>query len=85
MLPIFGFYASNASQRAGVILREIATRSDRVPVAERVDLPEIQESFRVSFSNEARVQPASPPDRQPTRTDGLGPTGIDAYRRIAGY
>lgn len=34
-------------------LREFFTRPDRLPQDQRVDLPEIQESFRVSFSEEA--------------------------------
>lgn len=37
----------------GAILREFAMRQDRVPLDERVDLPEIQESYRVNFSDEA--------------------------------
>ncbi len=37
----------------GSIFREFAVRQDRVPLSERVDLPEIQESYRVNFSDEA--------------------------------
>ena len=36
-------------------MRELAVRQDRLPQDERIDLPEIQESFRVSFSDEARL------------------------------
>lgn len=84
MLPIPSLFLSNASQRVGAILREIAPRGDRPPVDDQVDLPEIQESFRVSFSDESRLQSAAnPSDRQPARATGLGPVGLDAYRRIA--
>ena len=38
--------------RSGV-LREFVMRQDRPPRDQRVDLPEIQESFRVSFSDAA--------------------------------
>lgn len=41
--------------RPGALLRELAVRQDRLPQDERIDLPEIQESFRVSFSDEARA------------------------------
>lgn len=34
-------------------LREFAMRQDRLPADQQVDLPEIQESFRVSFSDAA--------------------------------
>lgn len=84
MLPIPIVNASNASQRAGSILREVAPRSDRVPADDRVDLPEIQESFRVSFSDQVRVRDsANQPDRPPIPAEGLIPTGVEAYRRIA--
>ena len=84
MLPISAFFPSHASQRPGSLLREIAPRSDRVPRDERVDLPEIQESSLVSFSEEARLQSlANPADRPPAHSPGLGPSGIEAYRRIA--
>ncbi len=45
--------------RHGSLLREVAGRQDRVPQDQRVDLPEIQESSRVSFSDEARAYDAS--------------------------
>jgi hypothetical protein len=53
--------------RPGAVLRELSLRQDRVPVDERVDLPEIQESFRVNFSDEARAS-------------GSGGLGNEAYR-----
>lgn len=34
-------------------LRDLFARPDRLPPEQRVDLPEIQESFRVSFSDAA--------------------------------
>lgn len=84
MLPIPPQFTLNASQRTGAFLREIAPRVDRIPADDRVDLPEIQESFRVSFSEEARAQASTnPPDRQPNRPEGLIQTGVEAYRRVA--
>lgn len=72
MIPLA--YPSNVlaaqAQRPGTLLRELAARQDRVAPDQRVDLPEIQESFRVSFSDEAHAsgsgslgneQPHSPP------------------------
>ncbi|WP_434515676.1 hypothetical protein AB6Q56_02820 [Dechloromonas sp. ARDL1] len=64
--------------RPGNLLREVAPRQDRVPQDQRVDLPEIQESFRVSFSDEARAYEAN----------GLGneqyrPVPADANPQIA--
>lgn len=53
--------------RPGALLRELSVRQDRVPLDERVDLPEIQESFRVNFSDEARAS-------------GSGGLGNEAYR-----
>lgn len=35
------------------LLREFVVRRDRIPLDERVDMPEIQESFRVALSDEA--------------------------------
>ena len=84
MLPIPILYAGTAPQRAGNILREVAPRADRVPADERVDLPEIQESFRVSFSDQVRVRHSdNQPDRPPLPAEGLIPTGVEAYRRVA--
>jgi hypothetical protein len=86
MLSIPLVIQNNASTRASALLRDIAPRQDRVPVDDRVDLPEIQESFRVSFSDQTRVQHAgNRPEHQPTRQQGLGPTGIEAYLRVAGF
>ncbi|MCK6406110.1 MAG: hypothetical protein L6Q60_08855 [Rhodocyclaceae bacterium] len=77
------------SPARGVVLREFAPRTDRVPRDLRVDTPEIQESFRVSFSD-AALAAASGSVRdaaqRPTVTDE-GELGADprllAYRRIA--
>lgn len=84
MLPIPIAPPLQGSQRIGGILREIAPRQDRIPVDERVDLPEIQESFRVSFSEETRVS-GSPPEspQAPGQQTGWQAAAIDAYRQIA--
>jgi hypothetical protein len=73
--------------RTGV-LREFVVRQDRPPLDQRVDLPEIQESFRVSFSDAARaaasensrdvVQKARPTDEQ-----GAAEMKLRAYQAIA--
>lgn len=41
-------------------LRDLAVRRDRIPLGERSDLPEIEESFRVSFSDAVRSGAGSP-------------------------
>ena len=67
MIPLA--YPSNVlaaqAQRPGTLLRELAARQDRVAPDQRVDLPEIQESFRVSFSDEARASGSSLGNEQP--------------------
>lgn len=86
MLPIPLTPPGTASSRASALTHDIAPRQDRIPADDRVDLPEIQESFRISFSDQARVQhAANQTEHQPYRHEGLGPTGIDAYRRVATF
>lgn len=56
MLPISYLNLANVPAFRSVQVRDgLVARQDRVPPAEQVDLPEIQESFRVSFSDEARL------------------------------
>ena len=77
----------------GVVLREFVPRTDRVPRDQRIDMPEIQESTRVSFSNAAlaaaagRVREAV---QRPTFVDDGGSDGsnrkasqLRSYRDIA--
>lgn len=47
-------------------LRDLAARRDRVPADERADMPEIEEAYRVSFSDAVRTTDAPPlrADRQ---------------------
>ena len=45
------------SASRSILLREFVPRADRVPRDERVDVPEIQESARVNFSDAAWRQP----------------------------
>lgn len=71
-----------------VALREFVMRQDRIPRDQRVDLPEIQESTRVTFSDAALaasaegtrnvVQKARPTDEQ-----GAAELQLRAYRAIA--
>lgn len=39
----------------GSVSRELSPRSDQLPVDAQVDLPEIQQSWKVSFSDDARA------------------------------
>ena len=56
MLPISYLNLANVPAFRSVQVRDgLVARQDRVPPAEQVDLPEIQESFRVSFSDDARL------------------------------
>ena len=70
MIPVS--YPSNHlsayALRPGNLLREVATRQDRIPQDQRVDPPEIQESFRVSFSDE-------------TLADKVGDLGNEQHRQ----
>lgn len=54
MLPLDRLTTNAAAiPSRSVILREFVTRQERPSHDQRVDLPEIQESFRVSFSDAA--------------------------------
>ncbi|MBS1142487.1 MAG: hypothetical protein H6R13_3940 [Proteobacteria bacterium] len=69
-------------------LREFVMRQDRVPRDERIDLPEIQESFRVSFSEAAlaaSVEDARNVVQKARPTDEGGATELQlrAYLDIA--
>lgn len=71
-----------------IALREFVMRQDRVPRDQRVDLPEIQESFRVSFSDAAVA--ASVEDvrnvaqkARPTDERGAAELQLRAYLAIA--
>lgn len=56
MLPISYLNLANVPAFRSVQVRDgLVARQDRVPPSQQVDLPEIQESFRVSFSDEARL------------------------------
>ena len=54
-----------------IFLRDVAMRQDRLPRDQRVDLPEIQESFRVSFSDAAMAASA---DNSRSVAQKAGPT-----------
>lgn len=61
MLPIAYLNLANVPAFRSVQVRDaLMARQDRVPPADQLDLPEIQESFRVSFSDETRVGDAMP-------------------------
>lgn len=70
------------------ILREFVMRQDRPARDQRVDLPEIQESFRVSFSDAAlaaSVEDVRTVLQKARPTDELGATErqLQAYLAIA--
>ena len=80
--------ATTSIGRSGV-LREFVPRTDRVPQDQRIDIPEVQESYRVSFSNAAlaaasgRVRDTT---QQPTFTEERGANPdprLLAYRSMA--
>ncbi|HSG23714.1 MAG TPA: hypothetical protein VLA64_12240 [Azonexus sp.] len=69
-------------------LREFVMRQDRVPRDQRVDLPEIQESFRVSFSDAALAASAEDvrnvvQKARPTDERGAAELQLRAYQAIA--
>jgi hypothetical protein len=73
--------------RSGV-LREFVMRQDRPSRDQRVDLPEIQESFRVSFSDAALAASAEATrdvvqKARPTDERGAAELQLRAYAAIA--
>jgi len=79
---------TTASPLRSGVLREFVMRQDRIPNDQRVDLPEIQESFRVSFSNGALAAAAEETRnvlQKPGPTDEGGATELKlkAYVDIA--
>ncbi len=76
--PILAPPASRIPPRLGAVGRELAPRTDRLALDARVDLPEIQESWRVSFSDGARVGPAVA-----DREAGQAPAGERQARAVA--
>ncbi|GAA5174475.1 hypothetical protein GCM10025771_04280 [Niveibacterium umoris] len=60
-------------------LRDLAIRRDRIPRDERADAPEIEEAFRVSFSDAVRAA-AVPPPRDEVR---VLDRRLRSYRDIA--
>lgn len=75
------------SLSAGV-LKELAIPQDRLPRNQRVDLPEIQESFRVSFSDASLAASAEGARgllqmARPTDEQGATELKLSAYIAIA--
>ncbi|MBP5985792.1 MAG: hypothetical protein KA538_01245 [Azonexus sp.] len=71
-----------------VALREFVMRQDRIPRDQRVDLPEIQESTRVTFSDAALAASAEGTRNvvqkaRPTDERGAAELQLRAYRAIA--
>ena len=70
------------------LLKEFVMRQDRLPRDQRVDLPEIQESFRVSFSDAALAASVERPrdvlqTARPTDEKGAAELKLNAYMAIA--
>ena len=85
MLPISYINLANVPAFRSVQVRDgLVARQDRVPPAEQVDLPEIQESFRVSFSDEARAAGMSGAGNERPAGNSVSDKRLDAYRAIAG-
>ncbi len=53
--PLVSAPAAATLQR-GRVQRELVEQPDRLPLDRRVDIPEIQESYRVSFSDAVRAE-----------------------------
>jgi len=89
MLPVDRLPSNAAATPLrGGVLREFVMRQDRLSRDQRVDLPEIQESFRVSFSDAALAASAENVRtvlQKARPTDELGATGrqLQAYLAIA--
>ena len=59
MLPINFLNLNNVPAFRSVQVRDgLVGRQDRLPASERLDLPEIQDSYRVSFSDAAKASEA---------------------------
>ena len=70
--------------RPGALLRELAVRQDRLPQDERIDLPEIQESFRVSISDEARAAGMGGVGNEAPAGNSISDRRLEVYQAIAG-
>lgn len=68
-----------------VVLRELAPRTDRIPRDQRVDVPEIQESFRVNFSNAALAAAIGPLRNAVLRPGFTDSRGADPDPRLLAY
>jgi len=63
-------------------LRDLAVRRDRIPPDERADMPEVEESFRVSFSDAVRAGVATA-GRDAAQADEPADARLRRYRDIA--
>lgn len=79
---------STATPLRGALLREFIMRAERPARYQRVDLPEIQESFRVSFSDAALAASAEGArtvlqKARPTDEQGATELQLRAYLAVA--
>jgi hypothetical protein len=70
---------SAATLQRGRVQRELVAQPDRLPLERRVDIPEIQESYRVSFSDAAR---AEQPGQMHNFSSGGTPDPLDSRLRL---
>ena len=77
-------YPAAATLLRGRVQRELVAQPDRLPSDQRVDLPEIQESYRVSFSDAVRAEfPGQMRDLSPGGIPGPSDSRLKLYQDIA--
>ena len=85
MLPLDRLPANpTLSPLRNAVLREFILRQDRIPNDQRVDIPEIQESFRVSFSQGA-LAAAAEENRNVLQKPGPSDEGGAAELKLRAY
>ena len=73
-----------ATLRRGRVQQELVAQPDRLPPDRRVDLPEIQEAYRVSFSDALRAEfPGQMRNFSPSGMTGSVDNRLKLYREIA--
>lgn len=82
-MPFLTFPLASAPAAAtllrGRVQRELVAQPDRLPLERRVDIPEIQESYRVSFSDAVR---AELPGQMRSFSPGGTPGALDSRLRL---
>lgn len=82
-VPLASAPAAATLQR-GRVQRELVAQPDRLPLERRVDIPEIQESSRVSFSDDVRAElPGRTRNSSPGGAPGPQDSRLRLYRETA--